>query len=426
MNEYLLQFIWQFKLYDFSKPLITSDGEEAIVMNCGKWNKDAGPDFIEAKIKLGNTLWVGNIEIHIKSSDWHLHKHAKNKAYNNLIMHVVFEHDKLIITQNKSHFPTIELKKYINPNLLNRYHDLMNQKQFIPCSKFISAVNEMTIREQMDRMLTERLEMKVHHINDLLFRFQHNWQEVFYIELARAFGIHINQDAFEQLVLQTPLNIFTKHKNNLTQIEALLFGQAGFLYDYLDEKYPIQLANEYKHLKNLHNLHGLDKGQWKFLRLRPANFPTIRLAQFAQLLHQSNHLFSKVIEATSLKEIIHLFSFEVSDFWLSHYTLTEKSVEKSKNLGKNFIHILTINCIVPMVFIYGKLQGKEVYCEKAINWLREIPAEKNTQITQWISLNMPIKTAEDSQALLHLKKFYCDKMKCLQCSIGYSILKKNH
>jgi hypothetical protein len=210
----------------------------------------------------------------------------------------------------------------------------------------------------------------------------------------------------------------------LVQIEAMLFGQAGFLNEYFDEAYPVLLSNEYNYLKTLHSLHAVDKSQWKFLRLRPANFPTIRIAQFAQVLFNSNHLFSKIIEAKTSKEIEKLFSFQLSDYWLTHYTFTEKSNERAKRLGKTFIQGIIINCIVPILFIYGKMQGKEEHCEHAIDLLRELPVEKNVQIQQWISLGISVSSAEDSQALLQLKKQYCDNRRCLECGIGYSILKK--
>lgn len=425
MNENLLQFIWQFRLYNNSKPLLTNEGKEAIVIHCGQHNKDAGPDFSEAKIKIGNTTWVGNIEIHLKSSDWKKHQHQTNKNYSNLILHVVYEHDEEIETENGASFPSIELKHYIDNTVLSTYENLMQQNEFIPCAKSIGKVREITIRQQLDRMLAERLEDKTKLIQDLLLRYNNNWQEVFYVQLARGFGIHINQDAFEQVALQTPLNLFAKHKNNLVQIEALLFGQAGFLHDYFDENYPILLRDEYMYLQKLHSLHGIDKKQWKFLRLRPANFPTIRLAQFAQLLHESTHLFSKITESKSVKELEKLFKFTVSDFWLNHYTFLEKSEERNKNLGKSFTHTLIINSIVPMLFIYGKLQGKEEFCLKAIDFLKEIPAEKNAQMSRWKELGIAIESAEDSQALLQLKKKYCDKKRCLECGIGFSILKKN-
>lgn len=423
MNENLLQFIWQFRLYDSSKPLLTNEGLEAIVIHPGSLNKHAGPDFLEAKIKIGNTLWVGNIEIHLKSSDWKKHQHEQNENYSNLILHVVFEHDDEIETTNNSEFPTIELKNFIDKKLLYKYESMMNEQLFIPCEKYIGDVREITIHQQLDRMLTERLEDKTEHIQELLHQHNNNWQEVFYIVLARSFGLHINQDAFEQLAKSLPLSLFAKHKNNIIQLEALLFGQAGFLFDYFDELYPIQLQKEFQYLQKLHNLKPIEKHHWKFLRLRPANFPTIRIAQFSQLLFQSTHLFSKITEAESIKEIQQLFHVEVSDFWQSHYTFLETSAEKTKSIGSSFIHLIIINAIIPTLFIYGKLQAKEEYCQKAIEFLKLLKSEKNSIIEQWRNLHVECENAADSQALLQLKKQYCDKKRCLECSIGFTVMK---
>jgi len=273
-------------------------------------------------------------------------------------------------------------------------------------------------------MLTERLEAKTVYIQTLLSQYNHNWHEVFYIVLARSFGLQINQDAFEQLAKSIPLSLFAKHKNNIFQLEALLYGQAGFLFDYFDELYPIQLQKEYQYLHKLHNLQSIEKYHWKFLRLRPANFPTIRIAQFAQLLFQSTHLFSKITEAKSIKEMQQLFQVEVSDFWQSHYTFLESSLEKTKTIGNSFIQLIIINAVLPAIYVYGKLQGKEAYCIKAIEFLKQLKTEKNTIIDQWNLLGVKSENAADSQALLQLKKYYCDKKRCLECSIGFAIMKK--
>lgn len=424
MSENLLQFIWQFRLYDSSKPLLTNEGLEAIVIHPGTLNKHAGPDFLEAKVKIGNTLWVGNVEIHLKSSDWKKHQHEKNENYSNLILHVVYEHDEEVETHNNSQFPTIEIKRHIDNKWLYKYESLMNEKQFIPCEKYIEEVREITIHQQLDRMLTARIEEKTIYIQALLAQHNHNWHEVFYIVLARSFGLQINQDAFEQLAKSIPISLFAKHKNNIFQLEALLYGQAGFLFDYFDELYPIQLQKEYQYLQKLYNLQSIEKYHWKFLRLRPANFPTIRIAQFAQLLFQSTHLFSKITEAKSIKEMQQLFQVEVSDFWQSHYTFLESSLEKTKTIGNSFIQLIIINAVLPAIFVYGKLQGKEAYCIKAIEFLKQLKTEKNTIIDQWNLLGVKSENAADSQALLQLKKYYCDKKRCLECSIGFAIMKK--
>lgn len=423
MTEKLLQFIWQHRLYNTELPLQTTEHETIIVLHPGSLNTHAGPDFLEAKLKIGETVWAGNIEIHLKSSDWNKHLHQHDASYSNLILHVVFEDDEPIRTKDNLYFPTLVLHQHINQALLENYERLMQNHGFIPCAKLIDTVRDITIHQQLDRMLIERLTDKTEYIQALLERFQSNWQEVFYVQLARGFGLHINQDVFERLALQTPLNLFAKHKQQLLQIEALVFGQAGFLNDYFDEAYPQELQREYAYLKKLYSLHSIEQHQWKFLRLRPANFPTLRLAQFAQLLHESSHLFSKIMEADSLKSIEKLFRFTVSEYWLNHYTFQEKSAERTKKLGKTFIQNLIINVIIPTVFLYGKLQAKPSYCNKALEWLRALPPEKNSIIDQWKTTKIDIQSAYDTQALLQLKKHYCDHKQCLSCGIGYALLK---
>lgn len=425
MTENLLQFIWQHRLYSNSEALQTTDGSSLIVQHPGTLNTHAGPDFSEAKIKIEQTLWVGNVELHIKSSDWNKHAHQKNENYEKLILHVVYENDDEIETKNNTLFPTLELKKYIDTSLLKKYEYLMEHAGFIPCEKNILHVKSIFVQLQMERMLAERLEEKTSHIIELLKKYNNNWQEVFYVQLAMGFGLHINQYAFEQLALNTPISLLAKHKNNPLQIEALLFGQAGFLNDYFDEVYPTLLQTEYQYVKKLHSLENIEKKHWKFLRLRPANFPTIRIAQFAQLILDSTHLFSKILHAKSIKEIEQLFKINVSDYWLTHYTFNEKSLERKKSLGKSFVQTLIINSIVPTLFIYGKLQAKDEYCKRAILFLEQLPAESNSIITQWQALNIEIKNAAHTQAFIQLYKRYCTEKRCLECSIGYSILRKN-
>ncbi len=424
MTENLLQFIWLYRLYDNTKALYTVDGEPVVVLNPGQLNTNAGPDFFAAKIKIGNTVWVGNIEIHIFSSDWNKHKHESNIHYDRLILHVVYIDDIPVKTLNNISFPTLELSSYLQKDLLERYNNLMQNRSAVPCENNLLYVKPITVKLQLQRMLAERLEEKTNHIKQLLTLFKNSWQDVFYIELARGFGLHINQDAFEELAMKTPLSLFAKHKHSILQTEALLFGQAGFLDDYFDEPYPLLLQNEYLYLKRLYRLEPLSKSSWKFLRLRPANFPTVRIAQFAQLIYHSVHLFSKVISANSSKDIEIFLEAGVSDYWLTHYTFQDKSVLKEKALGKTFMHSLIINVIVPVLFIYGKLQGETTHCDKAVHLLQKLPAEKNYILQKWERINVSIKSAADSQALLQLYKKYCITKKCLSCSIGYEIFKQ--
>ncbi len=339
-------------------------------------------------------------------------------------MHVVYEHDMDIETYENTSFPTLELKQHIDRNLLGKHEHLMDTKKFIPCEELILQVNELTRHQQMTRMLAERLEEKTSRISQLLTKYKNNWQEVFYVQLARGFGLHINQDAFEKLAMQTPLTLLGKHKNNPLQVEALLFGQAGFLFDYFDETYPMLLQKEYEYLQKLHSLYPMDKHHWKFLRLRPANFPTLRIAQFAQLIVDSNHLFSNIVEAKTIKEIEAMFKVSVSDYWLAHYNFEEKTTERNKSLGSSFVHTLIINVIIPVLFIYGKLQGKELYCDTAIHFLETLSPEKNSLISAWNHLGIEATSAADTQGLIQLKNKYCDAKRCLECGIGYAVLRK--
>lgn len=422
MKENLFQFIWLHRLYGHSKALETIDGEPLLVINPGILNTHAGPDFLAAKVKIGNTIWVGNVELHLKSSDWYKHQHQTNKAYEKLILHVVYEHDELQICHERLPFPTLELKNHIHLPLLKMYNDMMNAHGFIPCEEKFSSISLFTKQVQLDRMLIERIEEKTKHLNDLLKTYRNNWQEVFYIQMARGFGLHINQDVFERLAIYTPLKLLTKYKHNPLQIEALLFGQSGFLNDYFDEAYPQILQKEYHYLQKLHQLQPIEKHLWKFLRLRPANFPTIRIAQFAALINISSQLFSKITEAESVTEIENYFKLSLHEYWKTHYSFQEKSAEKNKTLGKSFIQNLIINAIVPTLFVFGKVHGNEVYCERALDFLQQLPAEKNSITEVWKNLGLCVKNAADSQALLQLKHHYCDTKLCLSCTIGYSIL----
>lgn len=423
MTENLLQFIWQHRLYAPNKLLKTMDGETLTVVHPGRFNLHAGPDFLEAKIKINDTLWVGNVEVHIHSSDWNKHKHQLDQNYDKLILHVVYKNDEPIKTMHNTQFPTLELQNYLSEKLWHNYERLMESKSFVPCENSLTQVKSITIQMQLERMLAERLEEKIGHIYEILGKQKNNWQEVFFIQLARGFGLHINQDQFEQLALNTPLALFAKHKNSILQIEALLFGQAGFLSDYFDEQYPSILQKEYLYLKKIHHLEPMPKHLWKFLRLRPANFPTLRIAQFAQLIFQSTQLFSKIANATTLKDVEKLFEIHVSDYWHSHYTFGEVSKETNKSLGKSFIHTLIINVVVPTLFIYGKLQAKPICCDRAIQFLELLKPEKNNIIQQWESLHVMAKNAADTQSLLQLHKKYCLPRNCLSCGIGYEILK---
>lgn len=421
INESLLHFIWKYKYFHNALQLCTVDGKHLQILQAGTINTNAGPDILNAKIKIDNTIWVGNIEIHVNASDWYKHTHHHDEKYKNIILHVVYCNDKDVMFENNVH--TFEMKNFIETSLIDRFYSLMQEKEKIACAKHIHNVTPISKIQQVDKMYIDRLQAKSQEILYKLHNNNHNWQEIFYHTLSRNFGVHINQDAFELLATSIPLQVIAKHKNNLFQLEALLFGQAGMLLHYFEDTYPQLLQKEYLYLKKLHKLNPIEEKHWRFLRLRPANFPTIRIAQFAQLLHTSTHLFSSIRETKNLKQLIKLFNIDVSDYWHSHYNFDKKTKEKIKHTGKTFIHSIIINTVIPMLYIYGKTQNEEKYCEKALSMLSELPAEKNNITRIWSELNIEIENAYMSQAYIHLYNHYCTHKKCLDCVFGYEILR---
>ena len=418
-SEDLLQFVWQYGFIEKRTELKTLEGETVQILQTGSLNSNAGPDFLNAKIKIGETLWAGNIELHLKSSDWIKHKHDENPNYDKLILHVVYENDVPL----DINFPTLELKNHIRPSLLERYEELMRIDRQIPCQSYVKDISELRKTHTIERVLIERLERKTKDIKELLLATNNHWEEVFYILIARNFGLKINQEPFQKIAENTPLKIFAKHKNNLQQIEAILFGQAGFLEQEITDSYFLQLKKEYSFLKKLYSLKNIPEHRIKFLRLRPANFPTIRLAQFAALLHQSTHLFSKILETKEVNKIFSLFNISASEYWNSHYRFGDSSeVEQVKTLGKSFVELMIINTIIPTLFVYGKLKGEDHYCTRAMRWLEDLKPEKNSITKQMQSIGFKLENAKDSQALLELKNNYCDSKQCLKCRIGYAIM----
>lgn len=418
-SEDLLQFIWQFGFIEKRDELKTAEGEKVEIIQTGTLNSNAGPDFLNAKIKIGKTLWAGNVELHLKSSDWIKHKHGENKAYDKLILHVVYENDVPL----ELNFPALEIKNHIRPTLLERYEELMRLDKQIPCQAHIKDIGKLRKTHMLERVLIERLERKTQEVTKLLEKTNNHWEEVFYILIARNFGVKINQDPFQHIAERTPLKLFAKHKNNLSQIEAILFGQAGFLGQNHEDHYFNTLKKEYVFLQKLYSLKNIPVHRINFLRLRPANFPTIRLAQFAKLLYQSTHLLSKILETKDLKQLFKLFEVTASAYWDTHYQFGPQSEAKQeKTLGKSFVELLIINTVIPTVFIYGKVKGENQYCSRAMTWLEELKPEKNSITQAMQAIGFSLENAKDSQALLELKTNYCDSKQCLQCRIGYAIM----
>ena len=421
MNGNFLHHLWKLKHFNFHE-LKTTEGESVEILKTGLHNHDAGPDFFNALIKVGDTLWAGNVEIHLKSSDWKNHEHEKDKAYDNVILHVVYEDDGIIKRSDGSPIPTIELKEKFDHRLWRNYNELVHTPHWISCAHRISEVDEFTVNNWLDRMLTERLERKTETIFSSLESNNNNWEETFYQHLAKNFGFKVNAMPFELLAKSLPLNFLSKHKDHVVQLEAMLFGQAGMLTEELKDDYPNELRKEYLFLKNKFNLESIVGHQWKFLRLRPMNFPTVRIAQFAQLLHRSSHLFSKILECTNLEEIEKYFEVKVSLYWQTHFVFDKLSILKSKHQGESTIQNIIVNTVVPFLFAYGISRSSEEHQQRALQFLEEIPSEENIIISKWNDINIKSRSAYSSQALLQLKNEYCDLKKCLTCSIGNKII----
>lgn len=425
ITEDFLHFVWKFKQFH-PLNLISSEGDKIEIINPGLFNTDSGPDFFNAKLKINDTIWAGNIEIHVFSSDWTKHKHQFNKAYNNVILHVVYENDAKVFNEKGNPVPTIALKDILFFYVAENYLNLKENNLWVSCQDKLSLVKPIIIQTWMERLIIDRLEYKSKPILQLFVNSISNWEEIFYIQLAHNFGFKINSLPFELVAKSISLTTLAKHKNNLFQLEALLFGQAGLLFDATDN-YSQQLSQEYHILKKKFSLTPIDGSMWKFLRIRPVNFPTIRLAQFASLIYKSSSLFSKVLEIKTSKDIFSLFDVQASEYWQSHYRFDKKSTKTPQHIGKSAIENIAINTLIPFIFVYGKQYENDTFIEKALNLLDELPAENNSIIQSWEKLGIKPNNASQSQALIHLKNEYCSKKKCLNCTIGNQLLiNKNH
>jgi len=422
MKEEFLHYLWQLQHFDRQK-LKTTQGESIEIHHPGIHNFDSGPDFHNARLRIGNTLWAGNVELHVHASEWIDHQHQTDNAYDNVILHVVYEEDQVIFRRDGARIPCLELKRRIPTNISGKYMRLLNNRSWIPCQKLFSTVPAIKRALWLDRLLVERLE---HNTRSIAVALEHNkgdWESTFYQYLARSFGLHINTAPFELMARSLPLKILLKHKNNPLQIEALLFGQAGLLDASFEDSYPQQLKKEYTFLQAKYQLKPIVSHSWKYSRLRPANFPTIRIAQFAAMIYQTSYLFSKILAVKNVKEVENAFDIKLSNYWLTHYRFDKLSARKNKRLGKNHIHLLIINTIVPFLFIYGKRKADERFQEQALRLLEELKPEQNHIIDGWKKLGLDPESAYETQALLQLKKVYCNLKRCLQCTIGNAILK---
>lgn len=422
MTEKLLQFIWQFQYFNRNE-LRTEQGEPLQIIIPGTSNTNQGPDFLSAKITIDETTWAGNIELHIHTSDWFRHLHHNDSNFRNVILHVVWQNDE---QNNSSQFylPVLELQPRVSTFMLRQYEEWMNNPCFVPCENSLHLVGELVWLKWKERLLIERLQRKSSYILQLYQQSRQHWEETFWWMIARNFGIRVNADAFEAIAHSIPVKLLTRHKYQIHQLESLLFGQAGLLNARFEEDYPVMLQKEYRFFQKKYELPKVFVGL-KFLRMRPSSFPTVRLAQLAKLIQQSTHLFSRIKEICSLKELKDLLNTTANDYWHYHYRFDEPSAYKIKNLGDDMVENILVNTVVPVLYAYGCYHGETRYKNKALAWLEEIGAEKNQVTRGWAAAGAVNSNAFDSQSLLELKTQFCDCKRCLECTIGNALMREN-
>lgn len=420
MTEELLMFLWKHKLYA-PESLILSDGTDIEVIHPGEHNRDAGPDFFNTRIKIDDTIWAGNAEVHVKASDWLRHNHNTNDAFQNVILHVVAENDTDIYDNRGVPIPVVTLK--CNEAILAQYNYLLQNSLWVPCAKQIQCVDPFLISIWLEKLGVARLKEKSNDISVHLEQTQNNWEEVLYRFMMRSFGFHLNGQPFELLAKSLPYKILEKHADSLILTEALLFGQAGFLNELLPyDDYFLKLQKEYRYMALKYGLKPIARHTWKFLRLRPGNFPTIRIAQVASVIHHRSKLFAFIREASSLAELKQLFDIATSVYWNNHYLFGKVSKPKEKAIGDESVDSIIINAIIPVLFMYGKKVGMDHYQNKALDLLSELNPEKNSIVERWSKCGIKAGSAFHTQALIHLKNKYCDKRLCLECGIGSKII----
>ena len=419
--EQLLHYVWKHKIFPL-KELKTTTGQQVEVIDTGLANTDAGPDFFNAKLKLDGVLWIGNIEIHERSSDWFKHGHHADAGYNSVILHIASEIDTEISRSNGERIPQIQL---ICPEAVRtNYKELLETDSYPPCYRIIPSLPPFTAHSWMTALQMERFEQKATLLNERLKRCQGNWEDAFFITLARNFGFGLNGDAFETWAHRLPFRAVDKHRNDLFQIEAIFFGQAGILEDSDGDGYYLRLKKESTYLQHKFGLIPMDASLWRFLRLRPANFPHIRIAQLACLYHRAYGLLSRIMETETLQGVRDILKGGTSEYWLTHYTFGGSSPSRPKTLSNTSLDLLIINTVVTFLYAYGLHKGNRVLCARAGSFLEELKAENNYITRMWEQCGMKASNAADSQALIQLKKEYCDKKKCLYCRIGYEYLKR--
>ena len=421
MKEDFLHHIWLNKRFDFSN-LKTSDNQSLQILDFGQYLQMAGPDIFNAQLIIDNQKWAGNVEIHVKSSDWYLHNHEKDKNYDNVILHVVWEHDAEVYRKDNSEIPVLELKNYVSKIELEKYTALTTSKSWIFCENDIATIDELTFTNWKERLFFERLERKAIPIQELLKETSNDWEYTLFVMLAKNFGLNVNGISFFEMAKSIPSNVLKKEVFDIENLEALFFGRADLLEEEKEDNYYKNLQIRWNYLKQKYELKNQYITPIQFFKLRPDNFPTIRLAQLAQLYHSKQSLFSEVVNAKSLSELYEIFKNATSVYWKTHYNFDKESHSKIKNLSSSFVDLLIINTIIPIKFLYANENGKDA-TEELLELISQIKPEKNAIIDKFEIFKVKSNNALDSQALLQLKNEYCNHKKCLHCNIGLALLK---
>jgi Protein of unknown function (DUF2851) len=424
MSESFLHYLWQFQYFD-KKELSTTTDEPITIINQGILNTDSGPDFSQVKIKISEIEWAGSVEVHLQSSGWYEHKHDTDAAYENVVLHVVWEENKPIVRKDGTRLPTLQLKDRADKELLKSYHKLVNNSAAIPCQSSFTKVNSVIRHSMIDKAAMIRLEEKSKQVLKLLQTNQGDWEETTYQVLASGFGFKVNKEPFIQLAKAVPYKVIRKHRTKVEQVEALLFGQGGFLLTKSKDEYVTQLYYEFEFLNRKYNLNQtqLHPSQWKFLRLRPANFPSLRIAQFADLLSATENIFSALIEVETYKELESMFRIQTSAYWKKHYRFGKPASGLVPEMGTNSRDIIFINTVIPVLIAYGQSRDDWSYVDRAVQFLQQIPAEKNKIIRTWQELGLTAANAFETQGLIELYNNFCQRRACLNCAIGASLLK---
>ncbi|WP_396169988.1 DUF2851 family protein [Flavobacterium sp.] len=423
MKEDFLHYLWKFKKFD-SLNLKTFNGEQLTIVQVGQYLELAGPDFFNAQLIIGDQKWAGNVEIHLKSSDWYVHHHERDQAYENVILHVVWEHDTEIFRSNNSEIPVLELKKYVDAATITNYNALVAPKSWIYCEKQLNNIDDFLLKNWQERLFFERLERKSKSIFELLKQTNNDWEAVLFSLLAKNFGLNTNGEIFLKIAQSIPFSIMRKESFEVENLEALLVGNAGLLDAEKEDNYFKDLKFRYFYLLQKYQIEKKIIEPVQFFKHRPDNFPTIRLSQLSQLYHSHQNLFSIVSSTNSVKRIYEAFDVSTSVYWENHYQFDKESPKKKKKISKSFVDLIIINTIIPLQFAFAKSQGKEI-SEDLIQLINEVPSEKNAIIDKFSSFGIKSKTALESQSLLQLKNEYCNKSRCLECAIGMELLKNN-